>query len=251
MVDTLGWRLKFGIVTPSTNTVVQPHFDDLRPEGVTNHIARMHIPDDPLNNNDDFDELIGRIDAALEAATERVMTCHPDHFILGISAESVWGGSLKAAANIEKRIRKVAGKIDITQAATALPVALKAYGLKKPRVSMVTPYYPVAEQHLRRYAKDVGFTIVRMKNLACKSPVLIGHVPEPVLRKAIQEVDGPDVDCIVQFGANLPFYKVGAEAERWLGKPVIPVLTATYWHALRKCGIKDKVKGFGRLLEEF
>ena len=27
--------------------------------------------------------------------------------------------------------------------------------------------------------------------------------------------------------------------------------TATYWHALRQCGIDDKVQGFGRLLAEF
>ena len=47
LADTLGWRMKFGVVTPSTNTVVQPEYDDLRPPGVTNHIARMHIPTIP------------------------------------------------------------------------------------------------------------------------------------------------------------------------------------------------------------
>ena len=26
MVDTLGWRGKFGVITPSTNTVVQPEY---------------------------------------------------------------------------------------------------------------------------------------------------------------------------------------------------------------------------------
>ena len=42
-----------------------------------------------------------------------------------------------------------------------------------------------------------------------------------------------------------------AAAELWLGKPVIAINTATYWHALRQSGIDDKVQGFGRLLEEF
>jgi hypothetical protein len=37
----------------------------------------------------------------------------------------------------------------------------------------------------------------------------------------------------------------------WLGKPVIAINTATYWHALRQNGITDKMQGFGRLLEEF
>ena len=62
---------------------------------------------------------------------------------------------------------------------------------------------------------------------------------------------GDDIDAIIQFGANLAFAYVGAEAERWLRKPVIPVMTATYWHALRTSGIEDKVAGHGRLLEAF
>jgi len=37
--------------------------------------------------------------------------------------------------------------------------------------------------------------------------------------------------------------------ELWLGKPVIAINTATYWHALRQWGIS--VDGFGRPLEEF
>ncbi len=45
--------------------------------------------------------------------------------------------------------------------------------------------------------------------------------------------------------------KLAAMAELWLGKPVIAINAATYWHALRTNGIADKVAGCGRLLEEF
>ena len=31
MRDVLGWRKKFGVMGPSTNTVVQPDFDMMRP----------------------------------------------------------------------------------------------------------------------------------------------------------------------------------------------------------------------------
>ena len=37
----------------------------------------------------------------------------------------------------------------------------------------------------------------------------------------------------------------------YLGKPVIAINTATYWHALRTCGIHDKKAGFGSLLEHY
>ena len=32
MTDRLGYRLKIGIVVPSTNTTVQPDYDDMRPK---------------------------------------------------------------------------------------------------------------------------------------------------------------------------------------------------------------------------
>ena len=40
MTDALGYRAKFGVLGPSTNTIVQPEFDDLRVPGVTNHYSR-------------------------------------------------------------------------------------------------------------------------------------------------------------------------------------------------------------------
>lgn len=249
MGDILGYRHKFGVVTPSTNTVVQPEYDDMRPEGVTNHIGRMHIPDEPVNSDDDFDELIRRIDVAMEEAIDRVMTCHPDHLILGISAESIWGGGRDAADKIAERVKSRAGDVPFTQAADALPAALKACGVKQ-RISFVTPYYPVAEKHILTFAEQSGYTPVAMKHLQRPGPVVIGHTPLADLRAAVHEVNGDDVEAIVQFGANLPMGRLAAQLETELGKPVICVNTATYWHALRSAGLPDRKRGFGRLLAE-
>lgn len=249
MVDTLGWRRLYGVVTPSTNTVVQPEYDDMRPPGVTNHIARMHIPDDPVQSDADFEELIRRIDAALEGAVDRVVTCRPQHLILGISAESIWGGGSAPSREIARRIRARAGDLPITQAADALPAALKAFGVKR-KIGLVTPYFSTAEKHLKAFFDEIGIEIVRAVHLSCASPVLIAHVPGERLKAAINDVNVEGVEAIVQFGANLPMGRVAAEAEPVLGKPVIAVNTATYWHALRTGGIADKVQGVGRLLAE-
>ena len=79
------------------------------------------------------------------------------------------------------------------------------------------------------------------------------RVTPEVCRDKIIELDGngKDVDAIVQVGTNLSMVRLAAAAELWLGKPVIAINTATYWHALRRNGIDDKIPGFGRLLEEF
>ncbi len=110
---------------------------------------------------------------------------------------------------------------------------------------------PVGDEQARHVFADCGFEAVRVKGRRCGSPVLIAHTSEAALRGAIMEVDGPEVDAIVQVRANLPMARVAGAAGFWLGKPVVALNTATYWHALRQCGIEDKVRGFGRLLAEF
>jgi maleate isomerase len=67
----------------------------------------------------------------------------------------------------------------------------------------------------------------------------------------LHTLDGDHVDAIVQIGTNLSMVRLAAAAEMWLGKPVIAINTATYWHALRANGIADRMDGFGRLLAEF
>ena len=95
MIDSLGFRMKFGVIAPSTNTSVQPEFDAMRPYGVTNHFARIYIPDDPIKDNADFDQLMHNIRKELMFAIDRVMTCRPQKVIMGMSADRIHGvGSL-------------------------------------------------------------------------------------------------------------------------------------------------------------
>jgi len=67
MVDSLGYRAKFAVLAPSTNTSVQPEFDAMRPPGVTNHLGRMVIPDLQIRTNEDFDESIRLAEERAEA----------------------------------------------------------------------------------------------------------------------------------------------------------------------------------------
>ena len=54
MRDVLGWRRKFGVIGPSTNTVVQPDFEMMRPVGVTNHYSRIFTPNAQAVSNETF-----------------------------------------------------------------------------------------------------------------------------------------------------------------------------------------------------
>lgn len=248
MGDVLGYRRLLGVIAPSTNTTVQPDMERMRPEGVTNHFSRIFVEDPVALNNEDFIAGTTAIAENTMDAVRSVMTCRPDYLILGMSAITFYGG-VQGSLDFKKQVEDVAG-IGASTGAESIAAALKAYGNVK-TVSFVSPYYPVANAEVRRFLEESGFSVVRDVPLECKRWTDIAKVTPQRLREVIDHLDGPDVDAIVQVGTNLSMVSLAAEKEATLGKPVIAINTATYWHGLRACGIDDRVQGLGRLLSEF
>jgi maleate isomerase len=248
MGDSLGQRGKFGVLAPSTNTSVQPEFEAMKPWGITHHHSRLVIPDVKVSDDRSFMVMMDHIRGALLPALEAVLTCHPDFVVLGMSAETFWDG-LQGAARMKRTLEKKAG-CGVAMGSDACRAALRRYGRGIRRLGVITPYMPVGDRQVRRFFTESGYEVVNLVGLKCRSPVLIAHESRQTLRDAIVKVNRGKVDAIVQVGTNLAMAGVAAMAEFWLGKPVIAINTATYWHALRQYGIKDKVQGWGSLLAE-
>jgi maleate isomerase len=216
----------------------------MRPRGVTNHFRGIYIPNDPIRNDDDFNQLMDNIRKELLQAIDDVMTCEPDYLIMGMSSETFWDG-LEGSKRLHERMEARAG-IKVSMGSDAAQEALKRYGAK--RIAVITPYMPVGDQQVHRFFTDCGFEVVRLKGFKCSSPVQIAHVTERELRDAILEVNGPDVDVVIQVGTNLAMARLAGVAEFWLDKPVLAINTCIYWWSLRQNGIDDKIDGFGSLL---
>lgn len=246
MADSLGFRLKLGIIAPSTNTVVQPEMDAMRPYGVTNHHSRLYIPDTVIDNDDDFNRVMDDIRRTMDEAAQVVITCQPHRLVLGMSSETFWDG-LEGSQKLLGRMQEIAGGAPVTTGAEAVRAALSKYGDIR-RIAVITPYMPPGDEQVRRFFTECGFEIVALKGLKGRSPTLYAHVSEKQLRDTINEIDDSSVEAIVQVGTNLAMARLAGVAEFWLDKPVIAINTAIYWHALRECGINDRVTGFGSLL---
>ncbi len=247
MVDHQGFRRKFGVLGPSTNTIVQPDFDDMRPYGVTNHYSRIYTPNANAVSNESFRAGAETIASNVIDAVRSVMTCAPDYLVMGMSAVTFFDGAKGADAFVRK-VEDEAG-VKISVGSHACSAALRAYGGVR-RIAVLSPYWPVMNTEVARYFGDMGFETVRDIALQCRSWTAIAEVDDVRLRDALRQLDGDDVDAIVQVGTNLSMVRLAAAAELWLGKPVIAINTATYWHALRANGIEDRMDGFGRLLSD-
>jgi len=247
MGDVLGWRKLLGVIAPSTNTVVQPDMERMRPAGVTNHFSRIYVEDPVALNNEDFIAGTTAIAENTLDAVRSVMTCRPDYLVLGMSAVTFYGG-VEGSRKWKRQVEEVAG-VGASTGAESVAAALRAYGART--VSFVSPYYPVANAEVRNFLEESGFTVKRDVPLECKRWTDIAKVTPDRLREVIAHLDGDDVDAIVQVGTNLSMVDLAAEYEAKLAKPVIAINTATYWHGLRAVGIEDKIEGMGRLLAEF
>jgi len=247
MTDRLGYRLKLGIVIPSTNSIVQPETDGMRPRGVTNHIGRILIPDLPLTNDSEFEQIITAIGPDLFGAVDRVMSCRPAHLIMAMSIPTFWGGVV-GAARLRERMEARAG-VKVSLGSTCCAEALRKFPDVR-SIGILTPYQPVGDAHVARFFAESAWRVAAVHSLKRPSEVLIGHATEADLRDGLKTLAAQGVDAIVQAGTDLALADLAGEAERWLGIPVIAINVATYWSALRANGIHDRIRGFGALLAE-
>jgi maleate isomerase len=247
MADRLGYRLKLGVVIPSTNSIVQPETDAMRPRGVTNHVGRIHIPDLPLTNDTEFAQIMTAIEPDLFGAVDRVMSCKPGHLIMAMSIPTFWGG-MRGADQLLQRL-KARSAVSVSLGSLSCVHALKNFPNVK-TIGVLTPYQPVGDAQVAGFFAENGWTVTAVHSLKRPSEVLIGHATTADLIDGLKTLAAQKVDAIVQAGTDLAMADVAAQAEHWLGIPVIAINVATYWSALRENGIDDRIFGFGSLLAE-
>ncbi|MGI9232938.1 MAG: maleate cis-trans isomerase family protein [Woeseiaceae bacterium] len=250
-------RARIGVLVPSTNTGVEYDLQKFALDGVTWHPSRFWIEianwaDESNRSGDDFNTVFERfLDALrdeLPISIRNVLSAEITHLMLGMSAETFWGG-LDGNVAFEQGIRDQIGNLSLTTGAGAARDALQKFGAKK--ISVITPYPPIGDDNVVRFFNDIGFEVKAIKGLARPSATAIAETTIPMVMDAIREIDSDDVDAIIQCGTNLSTVDFFPTMEHWLQKPLIPINIACIWHALRACGINDIIIGKGRLLEEF
>jgi len=235
-----------GLIVPSTNVIAESDMWDAAPPGVTFHTGRLYVSDPDLSTDEAFLAFLEQIRNALDVAVRDVMTCEPDFLVMGMSSETFWGGA-KGNEEFTRDLEQKSG-LSVATGADACRKALEVLDVH--RLAVITPYQPVGDEQVHRYFADIGAEIVRLKGLRCEHCTAPAQVSEEVLWHTIKELDGPDVDAIVQVGTNLSMVRLADRAERELGKPVVAINAAILWSALRMHSIDDQYEGFGPLLRD-
>jgi len=249
--DFYGYRKKFAVLVPSTNTAVETEYHMMCPKGVVLATRGCNIPSMEVTNEEEFVGMVKAIGDATEDGLRNSLSCKPDHVIFGYSAETFWDGKERSDREFKKYndIAMAEGNCGITFGAQAIMDALKCYPWVK-KIACISPYMPVGDSMVTKFLGDIGYEVVRIKGHCSPGPMEIAHETFQKTRELVKEVDGDDVDLILQAGTNLHFVELAASLEKELNKPVLAINALTFWHALRSNGIPDRVDGFGSLLSE-
>lgn len=244
----IGTRGRIGVIIPSTNIAVEYDCQRILPPGVTWHFGRFHVDQPDLSSDDMFLAFVESIRKTIPNAIRDIMTCEPSYIMMGMSAETFWGG-LQGNVEFEQRLRSMIGpQMGLTSGAAALKAALDAFGAKN--VAALTPYQPVGDIQVRRFLEESGYNVTNVVGLKCDSATSIAHTPRhEIIDTILKQLESDNVDAIVQAGTNMSTLDIFPALEQQLGKPVIAINVATIWHALRAHGIPDKIFGRGILLE--
>jgi maleate isomerase len=246
-LDSLATRAKIAVIVPATNTVVQPEMEAMRPAGVTNHVSRMLLPARPYDDMDVYRKALETEKGNLEEALSLVLPCQPHAVAHGHSIHS-FRGDLQRAQEEQARLQDMAGGIPFITPSLAVVAGLKAIGSPR-RIGVLTPYWPPANALIQSFFESCGFEVAATHGLQAKGPIAVAQFSQEAIFEGFSKLMVPGVEALVHVGTNLPVSAFTADIEARFGLPMIGVNVATYWLALRQCGIKDPLKGFGILGE--
>jgi maleate isomerase len=247
-LDVLAHRAKVAVVVPATNTIVQPEMEAMRPSGVTNHVTRMRLPPRPYDDQNEYKKALETEKGDLEDALESVLLCEPHVVAHGHSIHSFRGNGETALLE-EQRLEKLCG-IPFVTPSRAVLAGLEAIGRPK-KISILTPYWPPADQMIAEFFKACGYDVVSTHGLKSTGPTAVARFTPDEIMRGFEEVNHPQAEALIHVGTNLPVSLMTPEVEKRFAKPMIGVNVATYWLALRRIGIKDALPGMGLLAEKY
>jgi maleate cis-trans isomerase len=149
--------------------------------------------------------------------------------------------------------------IDTVYAKTGIPTsttlsasmdALRNLGVK--RLVIATPYVAERDEALRRYLEGSGFEVLGMKGLGITRNVDLTRVPFHASYRLAREVfdNAKGAEGIYLPCSRWPVVGNIGPLEKDLGVPVVSNVQAMAWFGLKSLGIKEKVIGYGILLEK-
>jgi maleate cis-trans isomerase len=238
----IGWRARLGFLLPPGNPTVEVEMMALMPAGVSLHFHRMAAGGGVPGALDNQDERTRMMIDNLDGSIELLAMVQPDIIVLAHTATSYYLGR-EREADLLARLSAATG-IRVVTAFGSVVAALERLGVR--RVALGAPYSAQTTAQGHAHLEAHGFPVVRSDNLKGVANIY-DETAERAYRLA-RMVDRPEAEAVFLSGTGMPTLPVLDLLETDLGKPVISSASAMMWYALRQCGVRQPIPGYGRLL---
>ena len=229
-------RAKIGFIMMSTDLAGESDFFDIIPKDVGIHITRLKTEDHTTNST-----LSKHIENMADAASRIQPDVKPNVISYSCTSGSIVIGEEKIMSEIKKGAPYA---IPMTLV-TGVVEALRELQIKK--IVVGTPYLDEINTKEAEFLYKKGFEIINIQGLNLSTGIEFGRVTPEYWKKFAIEINDENAEAIFLSCGGIRSVEVIDEIENILGKPVITSNQAQVWSCLRKAGIKDNIKGFGKL----
>lgn len=245
-VLTMSKQIRLGILTPSSNTALEPLTFQIvaSTPNVSVHFSRFPVTEINLSAKGlaQFDHSVIMQAAQLLADAEVDM--------IGWSGTAAGWMGFESDEKLCEAITKATG-IPATTSVLALNKALDIFKVKK--LGLVTPYLDDVQESIMKNYNAIGIEIT--SKTECHLRIVknsgIALVGEDVLETLVGQVVEGGAEAVSTFCTNLV---AAHKVELWeakYGVPVLDTVTTVTWDMLRQCGVDTKaIKGWGRIFQE-
>ena len=241
---TASKRVLLGMLTPSSNTVLEPVTSALvagLPE-VSAHFSRFPVTEISLD-----DHALAQFDTTTLIAAARLLADARVQVIAWNGTSAGWLGFETDRA----LCREITGETGIaaTSSVLALNEALRSTGIE--RLALVTPYIgDVQDKIVANYA-ELGIACVAERHLNERRNYAFSEFGEAEIADLIRAVAAEAPQAITTFCTNFRGAGLVEALERELGIPIYDTVSVTVWKSLKLAGVDQRrVEGWGRLFGE-
>ena len=218
--------LRLGMLTPSSNTVLEPATYALLAgaPGITAHFQRLRVLSITLDGGS-----TGQFDVAPMVAAAGMLADAKVHAICWNGTSGSWLG-LDADRALCAAITDATG-LPCTTATLALHDALRALGAR--RVGLVTPYLSSVQDAILANLRSAGFEPAAERHLEDPGNYSFAEHSDATVTRLVREVAAEGCDAIAIHCTNFRGLAAAAEVT---AVPVLDSVAVALWGAIRAAG---------------
>ena len=230
---------RFGLLTPSSNTVQEPEFSAALPPTISLHTGRVAYRD--ITPQEQM-----RCVLELESECRKLADAEVDVIVFAATAPTLANGK-GYDRELIKRMEDASGR-PATTAATAFVDALAR--LNVTRIAIAAPWSKTMDKPMVRFMEASGFEVVNSEVAGYVAGVELGRTGPEAAYELGRRADRPDAEAVIMPGGNWPAMSIAERLEGELGKPVLANNAVSLWAGLRLLKGGNIIAGYGVLLRE-